>query len=84
MVTILIDVIRTASGILTLLVFVDVLLHYFLDPYHPLRRTLDSIVEPLLAPIRRYVPPLGMIDFSAWILIILIQFVERVLIQLLR
>lgn len=79
----LLTLIQTASRILTLVVFVDVLLHYFLDPYHPLRRTLDSIVEPMLAPIRRYVPPLGMMDFSAWILIILIQLVERVLVGIL-
>lgn len=76
-------IIRSFARILTLIVFVDVLLHYFLDPYHPIRRTLDQIVEPMLNPIRRMLPPLGMIDFSPWVLIILIQVVEQVLISIL-
>lgn len=82
--SLLIDVIRTTSRLLTLVVFIDVILHYFLDPYHPVRRALDSVVEPMLAPIRRYLPPIGMIDFSPWILIILIQFVEQILVAILR
>ena len=81
--TLAIYIIQSFSRILTLIVFVDVILHYFLDPYHPIRRTLDQIVEPMLAPIRRNLPPLGMIDFSPWILIILIQLVERLLITIL-
>ena len=79
---ILLNIIQITSRLLTLVVFVDVLLHYFLDPYHPVRRALDRIVEPMLNPIRRNLPPLGMMDFSPVVLIILIQLVERVLIAL--
>ena len=79
---ILVKIIQLTSRLLTMVVFVDVLLHYFLDPYHPVRRVLDRIVEPMLGPIRRNLPPLGMMDFSPVVLIILIQLVERVLLAL--
>lgn len=68
---------------LTLLVFIDVVLSFLLTPFHPLRRALDSVVDPLLAPIRRVVPAAGGLDFSPAILLILIQIVGRVLVSLL-
>jgi YggT family protein len=68
---------------LTLVIFVDVLLSFLLSPFHPLRRALDSFVDPMLAPIRRLVPPAGGLDFSPAILLILIQILGRVLISLL-
>lgn len=80
---ILITLIRYISNILTFIVFVDIILSYFLDPFHPIRRTLDSIVRPMLEPIRRAMPRTGMIDFSPLVLIILIQVVEFVLIWIL-
>jgi YggT family protein len=43
---------------------------------------LDRIVEPMMAPIRRIVPPLGMVDFSPLILLILIQVITTVLANL--
>jgi YggT family protein len=65
------------------MVLVSVILSYFMDPYHPVRRFLDRIVEPMLAPIRRIVPLIGMLDFSPLILIILIQLVGNLLRRLL-
>lgn len=77
------NAIHIASLGLTFIVFADIIVGYILSPYHPLRRTLNSIVQPLLAPIRRFMPPTGMIDFSPMVLIILIQVVETILIRLL-
>jgi YggT family protein len=81
-VVILITLIRYISNILTLVVFVDIILGYFMDPFHPVRRTLDSIVRPMLEPIRRMMPRTGMVDFSPLVLIILIQVVEFILISI--
>jgi YggT family protein len=44
-------------------------------------RILADITEPIIAPIRRVVPPLGMIDISFIVAIILIQVLERLLRQ---
>jgi YggT family protein len=54
-----------------------------MDPYHPIRQGVDRIVEPLLSPIRRIVPLVGMLDFSPFILIILIQVISGFLVRLL-
>lgn len=80
---ILILIISSLAQILVLLVIVSVILSFFMDPYHPIRRGVDNIVEPMLAPIRRIVPLVGMFDFSPLVLIILIQLATRVIIGLL-
>jgi len=79
---ILIILINTVQQILVVLVIVSVILSYFMDPYHPVRRGVDNIVQPMLNPIRRVVPLVGMFDFSPLILILLLQFAGRILIAL--
>ncbi len=74
--------VQLLAQLLTILVIVDILLSYVLSPYHSVRMTLDRLVEPLLAPIRRVVPPVQMLDFSPIILILLIQVIERFLISI--
>jgi YggT family protein len=80
---ILILFINAISQLLVLLVIVSVILSYFMDPYHPVRRAIDGVVEPMLAPIRRVVPLVGMIDFSPLVLIILIQLLSNIIIRVL-
>jgi YggT family protein len=79
----LISAINLAGTILTVIVLIDVVLSFFLSPFHSLRRTLDSLVDPMLAPIRRVVPPVGMFDFSPLVLIILIQIVQTIIVRML-
>ena len=83
MINLIILFINALSQLLVLLVIVSVILSYFMDPYHPVRRAIDSVVEPLLSPIRRVVPLIGMLDFSPIILIILIQVVSNLIIRFL-
>jgi YggT family protein len=80
---ILINLVNLVEWILILLVFVSVILSYFMDPYHPVRRGVDRVVEPMLSPIRRIVPLVGMLDFSPLVLIILIQLTSGLLVRLL-
>ncbi len=75
----LISIIQSVAMILKILIIADIIVSYFLSPYHQVRSFLDRIVQPLLDPIRRVVPPLAMIDFSPLILIILIQVAEGLL-----
>lgn len=62
----------------TLVVVIDVVLSYFMSPYEPIRQALDRLVNPLLDPIRRIVPPLGGLDFSPFVLIVLLQVLAMV------
>jgi len=80
---ILILFISALSQLLVFLVIISVILSYFMDPYHPIRRSIDGFVEPMLSPIRRVVPSLGGLDFSPLVLIILIQVISNIIIRLL-
>ncbi len=64
---------------LILVVIIQTILTYFLSPFHPIRQVIDRIVEPMLMPIRRILPPLGMLDFSPLVLIILLYVIDSVL-----
>jgi len=80
---VLINFVQVTAQVLSLVLIVDILLSYFMSPYHPIRSTLDRLVQPLLNPIRRIVPPIAMIDFSPLVLLILIQLVSNLLVSVL-
>ncbi len=83
MLVIIAKLISILANAIVLLVIVQVVLSYFTSPFNPVRRTIDQIVEPMLAPIRKVVPLVGMFDFSPLILIILVQVLATILINLL-
>lgn len=68
--------IRTFFSLINLLIIADIVISFFLSPYHPVRAFLDKIVNPLLDPIRKIMPQTGMFDFSPIILILLLQLIE--------
>ena len=78
----LIVLVRITANIFSLLVIAKVLLSYFMSPYHPIRQTIDQLIEPLLAPIRNRMPTIGMLDFSPIVLLIGIQIVEFLLVTI--
>ncbi len=53
------------------------------SPYHPLVRFLYKATEPVLAPIRRLLPPIYGLDLSPIIVIFLIYFIKELLFKVL-
>ncbi len=53
-------------------------------PDNPLVVLLYDITEPILAPLRRIVPRLGMIDITPLVAILLMSVIQRVLEQVIR
>jgi YggT family protein len=51
--------------------------------FGPLSDLLADMTEPLLRPIRKIIPPLGVIDLSAYIAVILLIALNMVLTDLL-
>ena len=45
-------------------------------------KTLDQIVQPIIAPFRRIIPPIGNIDFSALIALVILQIIAAALEQM--
>ena len=64
--------------ILYLAVIGRALLSWFpIDPANPLVRVLNEITEPVLAPLRRVIPRLGMIDISPMVAIVVLMVVQQ-------
>ena len=83
MIGLLITLINYLSLAFSLLLIAYVVLSYFMDPYHPVRNTVNRLVNPILNPIRRLLPQTGMMDFSPIVAIILVQVLESILRNLL-
>ena len=59
---------------LTGAIFIRALLSWFpIDPRNPLVTILYDVTEPILDPLRRVIPRLGMIDITPLVAILLIQ-----------
>jgi len=71
--------------LLSLAILARVLLSWVrVSPYHPAVEFLYRITEPILAPLRRIIPPIGMIDISPVIAIFLLQLIGQVLAAIIR
>jgi YggT family protein len=71
-------------NLLSLAILARALLSWFaVSPYHPVVRILDQITEPIMAPLRRYVPPIGMIDITPIVALVLIQIIRELIVRLL-
>ncbi len=61
-------------------IIIRALLSWFnLPPGHPLVVLLFDITEPVLAPLRRLIPRIGMIDISPIVAILVLQVIQSVL-----
>jgi YggT family protein len=76
-------IVRTLFDILSFAVIIDSVLSFVLPPFHPVRSFMDRIVQPMLNPLRRIIPPLGGLDLSPIALILIIQLVETLVLRLL-
>jgi YggT family protein len=61
----IVTVLRSFIAFYTVAIIIYVILGWVIPPgYSPPMALLGSICEPLLAPVRRLIPPIGGIDFS--------------------
>ena len=71
--------------LLNLAILARVLLSWVrVNPYHPAVELLYRITEPILAPLRRVIPSIGMVDISPVIALILLQIIQEVLVAIIR
>ncbi len=79
----IVEIVGLVFTLLWIVVLADVIVSWVLDPFHPIRRFLDSIVQPLLDPIRRLVPPVGGVDLSPLVLLIVLDIARRLVVGVL-
>jgi YggT family protein len=62
-----------------LVMFVRAVLSWFPyshdSPLNPVRRVVFNLTEPVIAPFRRLIPPIGMFDVSFIVAIIVVQLI---------
>lgn len=78
-------VISTLAELLILALIIRALLSWLsgVSALQPVARFFNKITDPLIAPIRRIVPPVGGIDFSLLVALVLIWGVESLLLSVL-
>jgi YggT family protein len=81
----LITLVSDAVQLLTLLIVVRAILSWIptADYGHPIIRFIVRVTDPVLEPVRRLLPPLGGLDLSPIIAILLLQFAGQLLIRIL-
>lgn len=82
----LITIINLLFNFLYILILARIVLSFVrVSPYHPTWGPIIQFVynatEPLLAPFRNLLPPMGGLDFSPMILLILAGFVRNLLVR---
>ena len=77
----LIPLLRLVFELLSFAILARVFLSWFnLSPYHPVVSFVNRVTDPILQPLRRVIPAIGMIDMTPIVALILLQVVERVLV----
>ena len=72
-------VLFTISSLLSMLFWILIIraiLSWFSQGYNPMEAMLHQLTEPLLAPVRRVIPPIGGLDLSVLVVIIALQFLR--------
>ncbi len=64
---------ETLIDIWCILIFLRVVISWVNpDPFNQLVQFLNVTTDPVLAPIRKFIPPLGPVDISPWIAVIIL------------
>ena len=77
--------VRFVDLLFTILIYAIVgraLLSWFnLGPSNPIIRLMYEITEPILGPMRRVIPMIGMLDISPIVAILLLSFMQNLILQ---
>ena len=63
-------------AIYSLLIVIRIVFSWVMHFTNPVMRFLIRVTEPILGPFRRMIPPLGMFDISAIVLLLLLSFLQ--------
>lgn len=63
-------------GLLSLAIVIRIVLSWVMSFTNPVLRFLRKITDPILEPFRRLIPPLGVFDISAIIVLLLLNFLQ--------
>lgn len=79
------ELLATLLSIYSFVIFARLLLSWvpdLVDPYNPIIQFIRQITDPVLEPARQLIPPIGMIDISATVVLLVMWFLSDMLRQL--
>ena len=72
-------------GALELAILARVLMSWIRpNPDNPIVQAIYQITEPIMGPLRRIIPPLGMIDITPMVALIILQIVQEIILSVIR
>lgn len=80
----LISIFKEAFNLIFWVMVIRAILSWISQGYNPIEALLHQLTEPLLAPIRKFIPPMGGLDLSMLIFLIGMQFFQFLLQDIMR
>ncbi|ASJ97548.1 MULTISPECIES: YggT family protein [Shewanella] len=77
----LVSVIKQAGVLLFWMLILRAILSWVSQGHNPIEMVMAQLTEPLVAPIRRIIPPMGGLDFSVMIFMFGLIFINKLLSQ---
>lgn len=78
-------VVNVAFQVYDWLIFIRIILSFVRhNPYNPLIRFIYETTEPVLGFFRRFIPPVGMLDFSPLVAFFALEVLRQLILALLR
>ncbi|MCU8070074.1 YggT family protein [Shewanella sp. SM32] len=76
-----VSVVKKVGVLLFWMLLIRAILSWFNQGYNPIVMIMGQLTEPVLAPIRRIIPPIGGLDLSVMLVIIGMNFLNMLLAQ---
>ncbi|MCL2918181.1 YggT family protein [Shewanella litorisediminis] len=74
-------VIKNAGVLFFWMLLIRAILSWFNQGYNPFIMVISQLTEPVLAPVRRVIPPIGGLDLSVLVVFIALNFINMLLAQ---
>jgi YggT family protein len=74
-------VLYAVLSIYTLFIFIRFISSWFVFTRNTFLGFVQRVTDPVLIPLRRLIPPIGMLDLSAMILLLLIGFLQSIILK---
>ncbi len=71
--------VREAFSLVFWVLIIRAILSWFSQGRNPMEMVLLQLTEPLLAPVRRVIPPIGGLDLSVLVVLVALQFLQILL-----
>jgi len=75
----LLSLVREIFNLLFWVLVLRAIMSWVVQGYNPIAAVLAQLSEPILAPVRRVIPPIGGLDLSVLVVLIALQFLQILL-----